>query len=162
MFSFSKYLLLHISRGTELGRLWNRGRQVSPAEASSCSAREFLAHQLNAMPSFGRFQHSSMNVQSHRFFNYNMINARKSCQVERVRSTCQCRRRKRRGFDPWVGKIPWSRKWQPAPLFLLGKFHGQRTLAGYSPWDYKELDMPECAHTHTHTHTSVFKGQTYF
>ena len=41
-------------------------------------------------------------------------------------SACQCRRR----FDPWVGKIPWSRKWQPTPVFLPGKFHGQRKLAG--------------------------------
>ena len=35
------------------------------------------------------------------------------------------------GFDPWVGKIPWSRKWQLPPVFLSGKFHGQRSLAGY-------------------------------
>ena len=63
----------------------------------------------------------------------------------------------RRGFDPWVGKIPWSRKWQPAPIFLAGKFHGQRSLVGYSPWGRKELDMTERTHartqTHTHTHT---------
>ena len=43
-----------------------------------------------------------------------------------------CRRR-RRGFHPWVGKIPWRRKWQPAPTFLRGKFHGQRSPAGYRP-----------------------------
>ena len=36
-------------------------------------------------------------------------------------------------FDPWVGKIPWRRKWQPTPVFLLGEFHEQRSLAGYSP-----------------------------
>ena len=35
------------------------------------------------------------------------------------------------GFDPWVGKIPWRRKWQPTPLFLPGKSHGQRNLLGY-------------------------------
>ena len=40
---------------------------------------------------------------------------------------------KRHGFNPWVRKIPWRRKWQPTPVFLLGKFHGQRSLAGYSP-----------------------------
>jgi len=34
-------------------------------------------------------------------------------------------------FDPWVGKIPWRRKWQPTPVFLSGKFHGQRNLADY-------------------------------
>ena len=56
---------------------------------------------------------------------------------------CQCRRHKRRGFDPWVRKIPWSRKWQPTPVFLTGKSHGQRSLAGYSPQDCKELDTTE-------------------
>lgn len=49
-------------------------------------------------------------------------------------SSCQHKRRKRHGFDPCVGKIPWSRKWQLAPVSLPGKFHGQRNLAGYSPW----------------------------
>ena len=38
------------------------------------------------------------------------------------------------GFGPWVRKIPWSRKGQPTPVFLPGKFHGQRRLVGYSPW----------------------------
>ena len=45
---------------------------------------------------------------------------------------------------------PWRRKWQPTPLFLPGKFHGQRSLAGYSPWGCKELDMAEHIHTHTY------------
>ena len=49
-------------------------------------------------------------------------------------SACQCRTRKRQGFDSWVGKIPCSRKQQPDPVFLPGKFHGQRSLVGYSPW----------------------------
>ena len=46
-------------------------------------------------------------------------------------SAYQCRRL---GFDSWVGKIPWSRKWQPTPVFLPGKSHGHRNLAGYSSW----------------------------
>ena len=62
--------------------------------------------------------------------------------------TCQSRRSKRLGFDPWVGNFPWSRKRQPAPVFLHGKFHGQRSLAGYGLWGCKESDMTE--HTHTH------------
>ena len=49
-------------------------------------------------------------------------------------SACQERRRKRHKFDPWVGKTPWRRKWQPTPVFLPGKSHGRRSLAGYSPW----------------------------
>ena len=40
----------------------------------------------------------------------------------------------RRGFNPWVEKIPWGRKWQPIPVPLLGKSDGQRSLVGYSPW----------------------------
>ena len=51
-------------------------------------------------------------------------------------SACQCRKCK---FDPWVGKIPWRRKWLPAPVFLPGKSHGQRSLAGYSPRDLKRV-----------------------
>ena len=45
--------------------------------------------------------------------------------------TCQCTRHKRWGFNPWVGKIHWRRKWQPIPVFLLGESYGQRSLAGY-------------------------------
>ena len=41
---------------------------------------------------------------------------------------CQCRRCKRRRLDPWVGKTPWRRKWQPTPVFLPGKSRGQRSL----------------------------------
>ena len=52
-------------------------------------------------------------------------------------SACQNRREKRHRFNPWVGKIPWRRKWQPTPAFLPGKFHGQRSLAGYSPWGWR-------------------------
>ena len=52
-------------------------------------------------------------------------------------SACQCRRHKRCGFDPWVGKIPWRRKWQPTLVFWPGKSHEQRSLAGYSPWGCK-------------------------
>ena len=46
-------------------------------------------------------------------------------------------------FDPWVGKIPWRRKRQPTPVFLPGESHGQRSLAGYSPWGRRELDTTE-------------------
>ena len=43
-------------------------------------------------------------------------------------------------FDPWVGKIPWRRKWQPTPVLLPGKSHGWRSMVGYSPWGLKESD----------------------
>ena len=58
-------------------------------------------------------------------------------------SAClQCRRP---GFDPWVGKILWRRKWQLTPVFLPGKSHGW-SLVGYSPWGHKELDTTEQLH----------------
>ena len=43
------------------------------------------------------------------------------------------------GFDPWVRKIPWRRAWQSTPVFLPGESHGQRSLAGYSPWGRKRV-----------------------
>ena len=46
----------------------------------------------------------------------------------------QCRRPR---FDPWVGKIPWRRKWQPTPVSLPGKSHGHRRLVGCSTWGQK-------------------------
>ena len=53
------------------------------------------------------------------------------------------------GFDPQVGKIPWRRERQPTPVFLLGEFHGQRNLAGCSPWGHKESDTIErLSHKH--------------
>jgi len=61
-----------------------------------------------------------------------------------------CKRHKRRGFDPSVGKIPWRRKRQPTSEFLPGKFHGWRSLAGHSPWGHKELNRTEQLSTYVH------------
>ena len=67
-------------------------------------------------------------------------------------SPCQCRTR---GFDLWVRKIPWRRKWQPTPVLLPGKFHGQRSL-GYSPWGHKESDMTDHARACTYIKRNPF------
>ena len=54
--------------------------------------------------------------------------------LKKKKSACQCWRH-RDADQSLDGKIPWSREWQPTPVFLLGKkSHGQRCLAGYSPW----------------------------
>ena len=50
------------------------------------------------------------------------------------------------GFNPWVGKIPWRRKWQLTPIFLPGKFHGQGSLEGYIVHGVAKSDMTEHAH----------------
>ena len=70
-------------------------------------------------------------------------------QVELVvkEPTYQCRRHKRHlclhRFDPCVGKRAWRRKWQPTPVSLPGKSHGQRSLVGYSPCGRRESDTTE-------------------
>ena len=68
---------------------------------------------------------------------------------------CHCRRCRRCRFDPWIWKIPWRRAWQPAPVFLPGASHGQRSLVGYSPYGCKGLDTTEvtsiCKHTHVNS-----------
>ena len=58
-------------------------------------------------------------------------------------SACQCRRCRRCQFGPWVGKIPWRKKREPTTVLLPGKFHGQMSLVGYSPWGPKESDTTE-------------------
>ena len=58
-------------------------------------------------------------------------------------SACICGRP---GFDPWVGMIPWRRKWQLTPVFLPGESHGLRSLVDYSPQGCKELDTTEQLH----------------
>ena len=62
----------------------------------------------------------------------------------------QCRRSKRRRLDPWIRKIPWSRNWQPAPVFLPGKLHGQE------PGRLKSMgfqSQTQLGNQHTHTHS---------
>ena len=55
-------------------------------------------------------------------------------------SACQCRTCRRHLFNPWFGKIPWRRNWQHTPVFLPGKSHGQRGLAGNSQQGHKKSD----------------------
>ena len=63
--------------------------------------------------------------------------------------------------DTWVRKIPWRRQWQPTPVILPGKLHGQRNLAGYSPWGCKESDMTEqLSLTNYDTNKSICKTET--
>ena len=76
---------------------------------------------------------------------------------------------KRRGFDSWIGKIPWRRAWQPTPVFLPGESHGHRSLAGYSPWGSKESDLTEATnhgkltnHVHeVHGHLNALKYKKF-
>ena len=67
-----------------------------------------------------------------------------SCGSDGKESTCNVWDPPR--FSPWVGKIPWRRKWLPTPVFLPREFQGQKSLAGCSPWGHKESGMTEQFH----------------
>ena len=78
---------------------------------------------------------------------------------------CQCRRYQ---FKPWVGKIPWRKKWQPTPVFLPGKSHGQRSLADYSSCSHKRVGWDLVINIHKrqlYTWASPdgqYQNQTYY
>ena len=61
-------------------------------------------------------------------------------------------------FDPWVGKIPWRRAWQPTPVSFPGKSHGQKSLAGYSPLIGKESDTAEVTQ---HALTQIVRAEPH-
>ena len=69
-------------------------------------------------------------------------------------SACQCKRHR---FDFWGGEILWNRKWHPISVLMPEKFHGRRSLVGYSPWGRNELGTTELLSKHTHTHTHLWQ-----
>ena len=79
-------------------------------------------------------------------------------------SACICPQCGRARFNPWIGKMPWRRKWQPTPVFLPGESHGWRSLVGYSPLGRKEWDTTELLHFHFQEGSvcSFLKDQRYY
>ena len=73
--------------------------------------------------------------------------------AQQIRICLQCRRHRRWGFNPWIGKIPLSRKWQPTPIFSPGKLHGQRSRTGFSSCGHKEIGLS--AHIHTERNSDL-------
>ena len=85
-----------------------------------------------------------------------------ACGVSGRESTCLCQRHSIHGFDPWIGKIPWRRAWQPIPIFLPGDSHGQRSLGGCSLVGHKELDTTEATqHAGMHANNSKLSDSYY-
>ena len=76
-------------------------------------------------------------------------------------TTCQCRRC---GFDSWIRKIPWRRKWKPTPVFLTGKSERQRSLVGCSPWGPKKVGHNLAIKTTTkfNSTTKIFQKSSLF
>ena len=70
-------------------------------------------------------------------------------------SACQCKRGRRHGFDLWVRKSPWTRKWQPAPVFLPEKYREQRSLAGYSLVQFSHLVVSNSLRPYGLQHTRL-------
>ena len=85
------------------------------------------------------------------FFRKRIQNLRLPRWCSGKESACQCRRHKRRMFDPWVGKMPGGRKWQPTPVFLPEKFHRGSQWATVHGITQSRTQLS----THTHTHTEL-------
>ena len=83
--------------------------------------------------------------------------------LRQYRNCLQCRRPR---FSLWIGKIPWRRKWQPTPVFLPEESHGERSLAGYSPWvtNHQYLIFTNiyiCIYLYIYTHTHIYFTNIY-
>ena len=77
-------------------------------------------------------------------------------------SSCQCRSLRRRRVNLWVDTIPWKRKWQPIPVFLPGKSHGQRGLAGYSQWDCQRVGHDLATKQQQKNQEGSYLSQNYY
>ena len=114
---------------------WTAARQVSLSITNSWSLPKHMSIEL-VMPS-NRLILCPLLLLPSVFLSIRVFSNEPGGSV--VKNCLQCWKS---SFDPCVGKIPWSRKWQPTPIFLLGEFHRQRTLAG-SPYGHKESDTTE-------------------
>ena len=83
------------------------------------------------------------------------------CGCSGEESACQYKKCKKHGFDPWMGKISWDRRWWPPPVFLPGKSHGQRSLTGYNLQGNRRVGH-NWATEHTHHCTNFLKSLNPF
>ena len=145
----------HWLNGHEFERtLGDGGGQRSLAGYSPGASLVLIDFWMGAGHQRGQAMIKSWNVQPYS----HSLDKREGLEMKMVivhiyESTCQCRRHKWHRFDLWVRKIPWRRKWQPAPVFLPAELHGQGSLKGYSPWGCRVGHDWVHTHTHTHTHT---------
>ena len=106
---------------------------------------------------FDYFQHLNTN-RSHVLYilNYQLLSVTLSLLPWWLRRLSVCLQCRRPGFNPWIGKISWRRKWQPTPVLLPGESQGWRSLIGYSPWGRKESIRLSDFTFHFHFHSVKF------
>ena len=119
-------------------------------EICSESNVKFFKKDRNSITGFSFCLQDLQLLVSHKMGFPGGASGKKKNKNKNKKPSCQCRKYKRHGFDPWVRKIPWRRAWQPTPVSLPGESHGQRSLAGYSPWE-SELDLTEVTQHFVHT-----------
>ena len=124
-----------LASGTLKSRTWEKDLSVSNL-LGRCS-------QEQGIETIGRMRKARKKIQGrvHSLLNRVAVWVNRASEVKSICLQCW-----RPGFDPWVRKIPWRRKWQPTPVFLPGEPHGRRSLVGYSPQDRKESDTTELLH----------------
>ena len=105
--------------------LWNCPSVIRPQFPVSPSCREHISNLSGGLPG----SPCKLRIRKKKILSAQMVRNPPATQETWVRS--------------WVGKIPWRRKWLPTPVFLPGESHGQRRLAGKSPWGHKEADTTE-------------------
>ena len=139
-FSFPTSLVAQrLKRLPRMQETWVRSLgQEDPLEEEMATHSSTLASRIPWREEPGRLQSMGLQRAGHDWatslhFTSSLISEGFPGGTSSKEPTCQYRRHKRRGFDPWVRKIPWRRKWQPTPVFLLGGSQGQRSLAGYIP-----------------------------
>ena len=124
-------------------KVWTLGWK-NPLEEGMVTGSSILSWRIPWTEESGRLQ--SMGLQRVRhdwvtkqqlFFPIIINYTTASLGAQQSRICLQRRSCRRLGFNSWVRKIPWRRKWEPIPVFFPGKSHGQRSLAGYHPQGHK-------------------------
>ena len=110
--------------------VWSLGRE-DPLEKEMTTHSRILARRIPWMEKPGGLQSRESQRVGHDWATSLWLSLWGGASGKEL--ACQCRRRKRQGFNPWVWKIHWRVAWQPTPVLFPGKSHGHRSLVGYSP-----------------------------
>ena len=146
-----KWIAISFSRGS------SQPKDRTHVSYSSCIGREILYHWATwetSNSTSGYFSRENKNINLRRHMN---AYAGLPMWLSGKETACLYKRYRRHEFDPWAGKIFWRREWQPAPVFLPGEFHGQRSLASYSLWGCNESDIfvYACMHMYSYVRWNI-------